>query len=165
MHNEDCFEELTIVVRIVKSVDFDLAEKLFRVLCIIRSPESLERVKSAQRLESRIFKPALSIPESGLPFHRAGQKVCVVNCVHLGAFKVSLCILEFAWLGKHLCQGVMYPKQLIDHVERGGNPQGYLQMVNGLLCLALALVYFAESAMACAGPKRFAFVQEKIYCT
>ena len=50
----------------------DPVEKPSRALYISRSPEFLERVKSAQRLGLRIFKSALFIPKLSLLTHCAG---------------------------------------------------------------------------------------------
>jgi hypothetical protein len=57
--------------------------------------------------------------------------------MRLDVFKVSLCIDELTLPSKNLRQSVMDPKQLISPVERGRNPECYLEMVNRFLPLAL----------------------------
>ena len=127
-------------------------------------PEFLECTESAQRLGARLFKPVLSIPNPSLLIHRPGQKVRVVDRVRFGALDVSLSILEFALLVKHVCQGEIYPKQLADHVKSRGNSQGNLEMVGGILRISPGSMYFAENAVTLANPNFLALLQEKIDC-
>ena len=56
----------------------------------------------------------------------------------------------------------MKPKQGLVSIERGCNSEGYLEMVNRLLRIALGVIYLAESAVRFADPKLFAFLREKI---
>ena len=55
----------------------------------------------------------------------------------------------------------MNPKQLTDHVERGCNSEGYLEMVNGLLILALGVVYISKNTVNETDPKLIVFLREE----
>ena len=94
------------------------------------------------------------MPQPSLQQWCASKKVCVVYHVNmLCTFGVNACAAEFALLRKHLCQREICPKQLVDRVERGGNSQNYLLMVNGLFRLASVSIYSAENTMSLASQK------------
>ena len=55
----------------------------------------------------------------------------MVDRVRLGAFDVSVCVVEFLVTEKQLRQGVMIPKQEIVPVECGRDPEGCLVVGTG----------------------------------
>jgi hypothetical protein len=56
----------------------------------------------------------------------------------------------------------MNPKQLIVPVERGCDSEGYLEMVDSLLRLALGAIYIAKNTVTLADLKLFAFLRKEI---
>ena len=54
------------------SSGIDIMEKSSSILCIIRGPKFLKCIEGAQRLGSRLFKPALLVPNPSLLLHRVG---------------------------------------------------------------------------------------------
>lgn len=63
---------------------------------IVRSPELLERMDSAQCLGFRLVKPPSSIPKPSLQLRRVSQKVRViaVDRVQLGLLNASVCAVK-----------------------------------------------------------------------
>ena len=100
----------------------------------------------------------LLIPDLSLQPRRACQVVCVVDCVLLCLFNKSVCIIGPAPPGKQVRKGIMNPKQPIDCSQRESNFEGHLEVVNGLLCIVLGLIYLAKNLATYADPKLFAFV-------
>ena len=160
-------QELTIKYRI--STDqrrlgrslcfFDPLEEHSTIFHILRNPELLVDVDRAQSFRSRLFKSMLLVPISSLLLHRITQEVYTIVRVRLGVFNVGLCIVEPAFIAKQPRQFVMDPKSLTLPVERGSNSESW---VNGLLGLALRLIYIPEDSMRIAGHMLFAFLWGEI---
>ena len=132
-------------------------EKHSAALHVRRSPDLLIHSDSAQNLGLCPFESMLFIPKVGLQFHRATQFVSVVDRVRLSPFNVSMCIIEPVFVEKQQRQPVMNPKQGLVPVERRCDSEGRLEMVNGLLPLALGTIYLAKNTMRFADQKLFAF--------
>jgi len=143
---------------ILPSFTVDLPEELSSFFHTVRSPKLLEYTEKAQCLRFRLFNHVLLIPKSSLQPRRASQKVCVVNRVRPGLFNMSVCVVEPAFPGKQACQEGMNPEQLLVGVEGRSNHEGYFEMVNGLLRVALSVIYFAKSTVTCADPKSITFL-------
>ena len=88
--------------------------------------------------------------------------VCFVDRVRLGVFNVSMRIVEPAFLGKQIRQRVTDPEQLVMPVERGCDSKGCLEMVNGLRCLTLGIIYVTKGTMTMADQILFIFFGEEI---
>jgi len=145
-------------VTISSSVTPEELSDIFRISC---RPKLLVHIKSAQRLGFGLFKPMLLIPKPSLQLRRASQKVCAIARVRFGAFDVSVCVIESAFLGKHLRQGIMGPKRSTVQVERRRDFKGYLVVVNGPLSLALGVIDMSKNTMTMADPELFAFLREE----
>jgi hypothetical protein len=78
--------------------------------------------------------------------------------VRPGAFDVSLCIVEPAFIEKQPRQAVMSQKQFIVPVEGGCNTESYLEMVDSLICVALGTMYMAKNTVRFADMSLLAFV-------
>ena len=139
-----CFQELTVEIRFVRGRLFGIPEEDSAALRVLRSPGLLINVGSVQSLRLCPFEYALLIPKPGLQLHCAAQIVRAVGRVRLSASNVSVCVAELVFAKKQLRQGVVDPKQVIVPVERGCDPEGYLEVVDGLLC-------FASSDICCQG--------------
>ena len=96
----------------------DPLEEFSAALQIRCGPDLLENVDGVQCLGFCIFEPALFIRNPSLQLHRAGQTIRMVYRLRLGTFDVGVRVIGPALLGEQPCQGVMYPKQVIDPVER-----------------------------------------------
>jgi len=107
----------------------------------LRSPELLIDIGSTRSLRPRLFEPVLLGPNPSPQLHRATQFVCVVDRVRLGLFDVSVRVLEPAFIEKQVRQVVMNPKRATVRPERGRNSESNLVMGNGLLPLALGMIY------------------------
>ena len=147
------FRKLTVNIRFTRDnwvfhLFADLLEKLPTRFQILRS------------LGLCLFENALAIPKSGLQPHRTSQDVWVVDHVQLGAFDVSLCVVELAFPSKQLRQGVVNPERMIAQIEKGCNFEGYLEMVGGLLLVVLETIYVAKNSVAPADLKLLAFLWE-----
>jgi hypothetical protein len=75
---------------------------------------------------------------------------------------MNLCLVKFSLVEKQRCQGVGNPEQLFDPTERGCDPEGHLQIVDGLLCLARGPVNETEDMVTVAEIVLVAFLQEQI---
>ena len=84
--------------------------------------------------------------------------------MQLGAFEMSLCVVEPALIAKHPRQFVMNPKQGTVPIERRRDSEGYLEMVDCFLDLAPGPVYLGESFVESADPKFFTFLWEEGDC-
>jgi len=115
-----------------------------------------------QSLRLCLLELVLSIPKPGLQLHCTSQIVRVVGGVRLGAFDACVCFVKPAFLEKQVRQFVIIPGQLIMPVERGRDPEGCLEVVDGLLCLSLGIAYLTKDAMTFADHELFAFAQKKI---
>jgi len=91
--------------------------------------------------------------------------VCAIGCVQLGAFDVSICIIKPTSVEKKPRQGIINPKQVVVPVERGRNSKGHLEMVDGLLSLALGSVYISENTMRFVDAILLACLWEETDCT
>ena len=56
-----------------------------------------------------------------------------------------MCVIGLAFLGEQIGQLEMKPKERISSVEKGCGSKGGLEIVNGLLLLALGMVYIAKT--------------------
>ena len=74
---------------------------------------------------------------------------------------MSVCVIEPALVGRNLRQGPVDIEQLTAPVGRGRNPSGCLEVVDGLLRLALGVVYLTKEPMKLADPELVAFIQEE----
>jgi hypothetical protein len=134
----------------------------FYIFHILHSPKLLINVGGAQSLRLGVFKSVLIVQNQGSQLHRKTEVVCAVDRVRRGVFDVSVCVVEPAFVAKQLRQFVMNPKQEIVPIERGCDSEGYLEMVNRLLGIALGSIYVAEKTMRFADPMFFALLWEEI---
>ena len=73
-------------------------------------------------------------------------------------------LFEIAFIEKQQCQVVMDPKQFPVPAKRGGNCEGCLMVVNGLVFFSLGMIYFAKIAVRSGDPPFFAFLWENFDC-
>lgn len=114
---QQCFEELTVLsdslnmarpfVTFPLSVTVNKREELPNALRIIRGPELLKYLDSAQGFGFCLFESVLSTPRLSLHPHHMSQNVCVmvVDRVRLGIFEVSVRVAKPAFIGKQVCHG------------------------------------------------------------
>ena len=67
---------------------------------ILRRPELLIDLERTQSLASRIFQPALLIPNPSLQFHRVTKVARIVNGVGFSLFDVGICIAKLVFIEK-----------------------------------------------------------------
>ena len=75
---------------------------------------------------------------------------------------MSVCVVKPVFPRKQLRQGEMNSKQLVVPVERRRDFKGYLEMVNGLLCVAFGVIYESKNTVALADVELSAFLREEI---
>jgi len=126
------------------------------------SSDLLESIDSPQRLEFCLSKPTLLVPDPSLEIHRATQIVCVVGDVRPRAIDVFVDEIDGGFSQIHLCQGVMNPKQVVVHVERGSELEGCLVMADGLPFVSLGTMCIAKETVAFADPRLLALIQGEI---
>ena len=97
---------------------------------------NLSYVGSTQSLRLCLFEHALLIPNISLQFHRTTQIVQIVDCMRLGTFDVSVCIVKPIFAERQLRQVEMVPEQVIVPVERGCDFEGCLVVIDGLFRFA-----------------------------
>lgn len=87
-----------------------------------RSPtaSSFSGILAASRA-SNLRSGLRCIPNSSPQPHRTTQVVCAIDRVRLGAFKVSICIVEPPFKERRPPQGIINPKQVIVSVEKRRN--------------------------------------------
>lgn len=149
-------QNLTIGIRIVRSgltshISVNFLEESSTGLQILRGPEFLVGPGRAQSLELRLFESALSIQNYSPQVNRATKVVCVLDCMRLGLPGVKVCAVKLALVEKQYPQGVMDPEQLSAPFEKGRNCEGRLEVMNGLLSIALGTIYVAKKALGLTG--------------
>ena len=127
-----------------------------------RGPKILERISSMQTLGHHFFELVLFVPNNSPLLRYATQEVCVIDCVQLGAFSVSVRIAESIFAEKQPSQVEIIPKQLIVPVERGRDPESRFIMVDRLLDLALGVIYSAKETVTSADHKLIAPIRKEI---
>ena len=82
--------------------------------------------------------------------------------MRLGLFDVSMRLVKLTFVQKQRRQAVMNPKRHIVAVENGGDCEGCLEMVNGLLSLALGMVDFTKEAVGFTDLEFLTFLREEV---
>ena len=77
-------------------------------------------------------------------------------------FDVTVCGIELVFIEEQLHQGEMDPKLFTMPVERGRDPEGCLEVVDCLLCLALVAIYIAKEIVRLADLELIAFFQKRL---
>ena len=83
---------------------FELSETLgtlhdtMQVRLLPQYSKLLVNISSTQSLGLRLFEPVLLVQNPSLHLHRISLVACVIDRVRLGAFDVSLCVIEPAFV-------------------------------------------------------------------
>jgi hypothetical protein len=83
---------------------FDLLEEVPGGLCVVRGPELLEDLERMQGLRFRVFKPVFLTLNISLHVHCVTHVVRIIDSVRFCLFDVGVCMVEFAFIAKQVCQ-------------------------------------------------------------